>query len=355
MEIRDFVRRRRWALALLVVLPVLAAGATYAALRHRPALVEADGTLQTPPSMASSDSQIGLYVSELDRELEAPAVVTAASDQGVSARDLRSTLSASRVGTSSTIAVSFRADAPSDAALSALRVAIRTAAANIARQTLPPLQRATDIAEKQVAATTLALSRYEASIGTTTPEADYQRIETELVRARAGSQANGRSGTAVSDAAVQRLEEQLATAAVHLQRYSVLDARATAARAVEQTSEEDLVTAQARAAEDGSGALIQGADVVKMSRIRPLVESVLLAAALGFVLGLALLLAPDVLRRRNAEALEPYQRNDADESAQSVDERPVATTPPATSQVWSSRTLRMEPPSPGHGYGTSPT
>jgi hypothetical protein len=305
MEIRDYFRRPGRAIALLIVLPLLAAGGAFSILHNRPQLKEAAATLNTPPGSATGNTQIGLFEADFDQQLNDFSVISKVNRAtGVSAADLRHTLSASRVSTSSEIKVTLRSSASAAATEKALRMAVQLALSALAGRDVPQLQRQVTLATDQVNSAQSALDQYEKQHGSQFASEQSQSITNQIVTDLTQLSVAQSAGDTTTEASLQTeltsLEAQQHALASKLRKTEALTAQITAAQASLQSAREQLITGQASADADSSPSLILDVSVASLSKTTPLIEGVGVAIALAFALGLMLIVAPDVLRRNTA-------------------------------------------------------
>jgi hypothetical protein len=310
MEIRDYFRRTRRAIGLLILLPLLAGAGAYSILHNRPQLQEATATLETPPSSATGNTQIGLFEADFDQQLNDFSVISKVSQAtAVSAADLRHTLSASRVGTSTEIRVTLRSSASSVSTQRALRMSVQLVLSSLAGRDIPQLQRQVRLATDQVNTAQSALDQYQRQHGSQFANEQSQSITNQIVsdltQLSVAQSTGDAAGAAQLNQQLKSLKAQRLALSSQLQQTDALTVQITAAQATLQSARQQLIAGQASAETDSSPSLILDVSASSLSKTTPLIEGVGVAIALAFALGLVLIVGPDLLRRNNAADPQP--------------------------------------------------
>ncbi|WP_091546839.1 hypothetical protein [Modestobacter sp. DSM 44400] len=275
------------ALALLV--PVLAGLAAFWVLANQPTRYVATATVSVPGSAANSASRVGLFVADFaELAVSGTVLQDVSKSTGVPRADLDDGLEVARIGQSSLFTVVYTGDR-GQAVEPVVRAVIAGTFGNLVEvsDTDADLQAAVAAYDAAVA----ARSAYQDEIGTLQPDRDYtdlsSRIRSLQISPEIGSVAIIARLSATRDALVPQIR-----------RMQELDQAVQDAAQQRDEAQRAAESLQRQAAESQSSSTIQGLEVVEESRTPRLVQGVGVAAVAGLLIGLAALVLPDLLRRR---------------------------------------------------------
>jgi hypothetical protein len=300
VEIGHFIRSRPRISALALLFPVLAALAAVLVLANQPPRYTAVANVAVPSSAANSASRVGLYVADFAQvAVSDPVVSKAAQSTGVPQADIKSTLEVTRLGQSSLFSVTYTGNG---------RENVEPVVRAVITDTFNSLVQV-DSSDAALAAATKAYqdavqarADYQDQIGTLQPESDYTDLSSrirslELAPQTFANQAAIRDLTTQRDALVPQIRKMQELDQAVTDTASQRDEAARAAESVQQDA------AQAQSAET-----IQNVSVTPESRATRMVQGAGVAAVAGLLVGVAILVLPDVLRRRE-QPLATRQRN----------------------------------------------
>jgi hypothetical protein len=301
MEVRDYLRRRGAWLSILVVLPLIAALAAFSLLVAQPRMYGATLQVRTPTSSANSDSQIGLFVARYQQALTSPAIVQQASgSSGVRPSSLRA-MTATRIGETNLIKVQLTSRSGPPANAKAISLSAALALQALATEGLSELQAQVDGAKARLGTVQGLLSAFQERTGSAFPVNEYQSLTNSINSLRsdqAAADSAGEIGRSAGDGAqVSKLDERRSVLASLLGEAQQLQSDVDSASAASQDAQQRLTATQSSSrAEAISGQLAQPA-TYRLSRFGPVIQGTVIAAIVGFVLGLLILTGPDLLRR----------------------------------------------------------
>jgi capsular polysaccharide biosynthesis protein len=316
MEIGTYVRgllRKSWIIVLLVL---LAAGGAYLAERGTKDAYQAAVNLTVPAAQASTAGSNGQYVANFTVGLTTPQVVSAVSTAtGEPIAALTSGLAANQLGNSSFIQVTYTApDAAS--AVAVVNAAAKNTAALLAQ---PAIQTATsalnaakqalDVATAQQKTAQDALTAYTAKHGLIDPNVLYAATQSSLTQLNVSKQqaiAQGR-GTGNFDTAIANAQARLNALAPLLSQYNALSRAVNQAELATQTAQSRVITAAGDVADANAAPLIGDPTSSLVSKRSTVIKAVAVAAGLGFVLGLALVLLVEFLGATRRPRRGPQQ------------------------------------------------
>jgi hypothetical protein len=330
MEITEFLRRAGGRLWLLVVIPLLGAGAVVALSGDEKPTYQAIGTVVvTPPSGAEAAAAVAQAVDGFRSALSAQIVLDSASHAtGVPVGEIRDDVSSRRIGASNIVEVTY-AGSRQDKAAKLLTEQI-TQAQNIlftpALSTAKRGQAAAKSAYDKAADGMVDLRR---KTGLILPTEDYRAAAAEVTQLRVALvQSDARlTRTGPIQEALAKAEKDLDALAGKVREFE--DAQFAVDRARTDVTEADrAVTAtQARLEAARSGDSLKVGAVVEQARTTPLVRSAVSAAVVGLVLAFLLLVLLELVRpRRRAELadqqphLDPATRRGGPEDQRRADE-----------------------------------
>ncbi|HEV7193374.1 MAG TPA: Wzz/FepE/Etk N-terminal domain-containing protein [Jatrophihabitantaceae bacterium] len=316
MEIGTYLRGllRRWWLVVLIAL--IAASGAFVIDGGATDSYTASDNLTVPQSLATTAGANGQYVANFSVGLTTPEVLdTVAKAAGVSTSTISSRLSASQVGSSSFIQVSYvgknrdRAQIAVVSATKATAALLAKGAIETANTEVSAAQTALTNATAQQDAAQKALDAYTAANGYVDPNVLFQAAQSSITQLNVSKQQAIASGHATGnfDVAIQNAEAQLQLLAPKVSAYNKLNhalndaqAQVSSARARQSTAAQDLAIASAPPLVD------QPVVTVQTGR-STLLKGVAIAGGIGVVLGLALILLIEYIiasRRQRAAAAE---------------------------------------------------
>lgn len=301
MELRDYVHKRGRSLLILLLLPLLAGAAAFAVLQGRPQQYHASVQVAVPEIYAVSDSRIGLYIADFGQALTDNDLQDAVHDATrVSTKSLDS-LSASRVKLSSRLQVELTTPSSQRATREAVVAAAKAARLKLANQGLDVQQAAVQQAQQALDTAQTALTDYQNSIGVLFPAETYQATQANirsLENSRVEATAAGSAARVTAlTGQIQVLQKQLASLTPQVRQAQVLTNEITSATTNLRTAQQALTAKQNLATTAGNDDGLTAARSAPLSRTLPLVEGVAVAMAVALLLGLAIVLVPDLLRR----------------------------------------------------------
>ena len=292
MEIADLVRAVRRRLWLLMILPLVAGGIAFARLANDPESYRASATVAVPSAIERQAGAVGQYVANFRETLRSDDVVSpVARETGVRARALERRLQATRVGTTTTIRVSFTG---SNAA-AVERVVVQAAEATVARLAAPALGASSAVvatAEERYEQARDDLEAFTAETGFVLPEDLYRTKQNQLAATR-------------DEAAAEALRPELEALGEQVLRYQRLNDALQQATTV-------LNNARSRHLEADAD-VFQQVEVVQLVSDATLIRrGDLVARGVGTAVALALVLALGAILV--LELLRPSARRGPDEA-----------------------------------------
>jgi hypothetical protein len=269
-----------------------------------------------PQSLATTAGANGQYVANFKVALTSTAVIDpVAKAAAVSASTIGSRLSASQVGSSSFIKVSYtgknreRAIAVVRNATSLTAGVLAQGAIQAATTAVNAAQAALDDATTKVGAAQNAIDSYTAGHGYVDPNVLFQATQSSLIQLNVSKQqaiAQARP-TGNFDAAINAAQAQLAVLAPEVGAYNKLNHALTQAQALQSAAQTRVSTSSQDLDLAKSPPLIDVATVKVVTGRSTLIKGVAIAAGVGVVLGLALILLIEYIsasRRQRAAAAE---------------------------------------------------
>ena len=320
MEIADYLKVARRRLWILVLVPVLAAGAALAYGVLSPRTYSATATVLTPSLVGTQYSQfsgpqaISQFVSALAASAADPTVLgETAKETGISAETLTDNVSVSQVGASSNMKLTYRSEdkAASQRVAHALAtnalMNIYTAQGNIADLQAEAAKKALDTANQ-------AVNDYVVKAGVGEPSAAYQAAISQvawLQQTQANYRATGETASAnLMKGPIQAAQDQARTIGATLPQYNILLAAQSQANETYQVVLGDQRKVKVQAAAAADPGVIQTGDVnpdVTTSSIAKLVVPVFGAAVLFAIILIALFEFIAAIRRQASVKEEPQQ------------------------------------------------
>lgn len=283
MEIREYVRtKRRWLLPLVAV-PILAGVLTGGVLANQAPESTVRVYVQVPPDQSNSDSQIGLYVARFREALNLAKVRKRIADEAGIDREQLRTLDAARRGQSDQFTVSLTTTAGGERTLTAAETAARMGSVSVAEQSTESTDELLAAAKVSFDEAQNALFAYQDEIGDLDPNATYAAVTRQLLSPGAPTEA---------------LQAQQAELVPQVRRFNELKTGVAASSGRLSAAQNASAKQRAEVAAAESGRQILESDRVRRSTLRPIIQSVALAAFVAFLAVLGLSLLPDLFRRQ---------------------------------------------------------
>lgn len=304
MEIGTYVKGLLTKAWIVLLLAVLAGAGAYVAERGTRDAYQATVNVTVPAAQAETAGSNGQYVANFAVGLTTPTVVAQVSQEtGEPKAALTTGLDANQLGNSSFIAVTYTA---TDAA-TAVEVVNSAAKNTSALLAQPAIQTATNTSDatKQALATATAqqkasqdaINAWTARHGLVDPNVLYQATQSSLTQLSVSKQnaiAQGRS-TANFDSAIAAAQARLNVLAPQVVEYNALTRSLNQAELATQTAQSRVITVAGELADANAAPLIGDPTSTLVSRRSTITHAVVVAAGLGFVLGLALVLVIEFL------------------------------------------------------------
>ena len=302
MEIGHFIRSRPRISALALLFPVLAALAAVLVLANQPPRYTAVANVAVPSSAANSASRVGLYVADFAQvAVSDPVVSKAAQSTGVPQEDIKSTLEVTRLGQSSLFSVTYTGNG---------RENVEPVVRAVITDTFGSLVQV-DSSDAALAAATKAYqdavqarAAYQDQIGTLQPESDYTDLSSRIRSLQLAPQ------TLANQMAIRELATQRDALVPQIRKMQELDQAVTDTASQRDEAARAAESVQQDAAQAQSAETIQNVSVTPESKATRMVQGAGVAAVAGLLVGLAILVLPDLLRRRE-QPLAARQRNAA--------------------------------------------
>jgi uncharacterized protein involved in exopolysaccharide biosynthesis len=304
MEIGAFLKgllKKSWIVVLVVV---LAAGGSYLLVRGTKDAYAATVDVTVPAAQAATAGSNGQYVANFGVGLTTATVLADVSKAtGVPTATLAGGLTANQLGNSSFIGVGYSAGDPAKAeqvataAAKATTALLAQPAVATATNTLGSVNKALTVADGQVKAAQTALSTYATKYGLVDPNVLYASTQSSITQLNVSKQqaiAQGRT-TRSFDAAIAAEQTRLGQLAPQVVAYDALTRNLNQAQLAEQTAQSRVITASADLAAANAAPLIGAATNTLVPRNSTILQAVLIAAGLAFVLGFGLVLLLELL------------------------------------------------------------
>lgn len=299
MEILDYVRAKGRLLAILVLLPLLAGGATFLLLAREPARYRSRLEVAVPPSVASGVSALGLYIANFRQVITStPVVERVAAETGVPADELRTGLQVRQVGQANRMEVEFtstEAEAVSEAAGVATLAAFEDlAAARVAYE-----QRKLEVAQGQYDSARGEVDAFSTETGVIFPEDEYREADRELrdlERALIEAEETGLLDEAeLLRGTIDGVRADRDRLAPQLLTYQRLEETLDSAASARRQANGQLLDAEAQLTLVRTPELLGPVSSEPLPRAQMLASGVGLAAGAAFLLALGILTIPDLL------------------------------------------------------------
>jgi hypothetical protein len=314
MEIVDYLRAARRRLSLIILIPLLSAGAAAALLYAQPTMYMATATVDPPALVGGPTAQytgaqgVIQFVAAFQATASGPMVRTAISEQtGVSTTALGDRLVVTQRGGSPSVAVTFTS---SDKALVGPVV---EAASSVTLKAMFDSQVASararlDEAKAAVAKTNEAVGAFTSQQKMADPQKAYEAQLSRvngLVQQQASMRATGNAvGAAAMSSPIASASAALDKFGPILTQYNALVEARTAAVAAVNTAQTQLAQASAQldAADPTKIVYVAGARAV--DRNETVIRTVIAVGAAAFILALLLVLMLEVIARGRTQQAE---------------------------------------------------
>jgi len=310
MEIGTYVRsllKKSWIVLLIVV---LAGGATYAAVRGTKDMYQGSVNVTVPVAQSATAGANGQYVANFEVALTTPSVVAEVAESTLETKsNLTSGLGANQLGNSSFIQVTYTASHTAKAQQVVVAAAQATAnllaqpAIDAATTTLNAAKDALSVATSQESTAQAAMAAYTAKNGLIDPNVLYQSAQSSITQLNVSKQQAIAQGRAVGNftTAIIAAQNRLNVLAPQVVAFNALSRTLNQAELATATAQSRVITASGAVADANAAPLIGSPDGTLVSAKSTMVQAVAVAVGLGFVLGLALILLLEFLaatRRR---------------------------------------------------------
>jgi capsular polysaccharide biosynthesis protein len=305
--------KRSW---LIVLIALLAGGGAFWLQRDAKDTYRSSVNVTVPAAQASTSGANGQYVENFTVGLGVDSVVDqVSSSTGVGRTALKSGVKADQVGNSSFITVTYTGSSQAEA--SAVVVAAATDTSALLAQ--PAIQTATSAvgeartaqtqAAAQEKAANTALSTYLGKHGGIDPHVRYQALQSSITQLSVSKQqaiAQGRD-TGNFDSAIASAQKSLSKLGPQLSEYDGLTRTLNQADLAAQTAQARVVAASSDLATAKATPIVDAPHSTLVTAQETLVRAVAIAAGLGFVLGLGLVLLVElVLASRRQRRTPPF-------------------------------------------------
>jgi capsular polysaccharide biosynthesis protein len=311
VEIGDYLRVIRRRLWILVLVPLLAAGAVAAVLLLQPIKYRAVATVAAPALVGGSATNqysgsggVRVFVSNFTAALTAPQVVSKVADQTqTSEQTIRDNLTAQPIQESSLIEVSY-VDTQAARSAEVARTASRETIKFLFQSQVDLARRSVNTADKGVAEATSKIAEFIKKNNIVNPEQTYQLQEQNLLslqQRQLEAQAEGNTTVAATlGQAIQARQAELAKLAPLVTAYRDLQRQQDDAEARRNDLQRTLegLLAQSRAANPDS--VVDVSDPEKLSRLMAFVRQGGVAFGAGLFFAIAIVFLLELLRRPDA-------------------------------------------------------
>jgi len=336
MEIGTYVKGLLTKSWIVVLLAVLAGAGAYLAERGVRDAYQATVNVTVPSAQAGTAGSNGQYVANFAVGLTTPTVVAQVSQAtGEQKTALTDGLDASQLGNSSFIAVTYTA-ADAATAVEVVNAAAKSTSALLAQPAIQTATTTSDAAKQALTTATAqqkaaqdAVNAWTAKHGVIDPNVLYQAAQSSLTQLSVSKQnaiAQGRS-TSNFDTAIANAQARLNALAPQVVEYNALTRALNQDELAMQTAQSRVISAAGELADANAAPLIGDPTSALVSRKSVVTRAVAVAAGLGFVLGLALVLLVEFLSATRRPRRDEAQRSAT--AAPGAQPGPVAHTPVA--------------------------
>lgn len=307
MEISDYLRIIRRRLWILILVPLLAGGAVAALQLRQPASYASTATVAAPALVGGSQTNqytgatgARAFVSNFTAAITAPVIVNkVAAETGVLPGNIVKGLSVAPIGDSSLVQVTYKTSNKAKA-----EPVARVAASDTIKflfQTQVDLAKTT-VAEGQRTLTSADTELTNFSRTSPEPETAYNTLANQIATLQvqqANQTAAGNFAAAASlGSQVTKLQARLAQLAPAVTTFRTLTDRKTQAATRFSTAQQALDQANAQFAAADPAKVISVNKTKPVSRLTPLLKTVLPAVGAGLFLAVGLVFLLEVLSRR---------------------------------------------------------
>lgn len=284
MEIGQYLRARPWSVAIALLFPILAGLTAYALLQGPPTRYSASASVPVPESVGGSAS-IGIFAADFSLAAERERILEPIAEKnGVTVGGLRNNLDVERLGQSSRLTVSY-SNRNEDKVEPVLRDFIT---ATLVELTSDEASVANLKAAQAAAAKAQSALRTFQNENSLDPQRDYNQYSSAVI----DLQEEGITSGPQYNAAVARRDRQVEV----VRQYESLLAADEAAQDALRDAQSAARSSQAAATAARNPAVIEDLTVEEISQTSRVVQGTAVAAILGALVGLALLVLPDLLR-----------------------------------------------------------
>ncbi len=294
MEIIDYLRIIRKRIAVLLLVPLLAAGAAAAYILSSPATYSATATVSTGTLVGGTGDFTGpqatsQFVAAFSAAATGPSVINAVSDRtGVSPTDLRAGLLLAQAGASSDMTVTYTSTNKYDV-YGVVRSEVTQTLESMFQPRATAAAKQRDAAQAAVNAANSAVAAYAKKVGVADPPSAYQATLNQvyaLQQQQATLRANGNAAGAAG------LQPLLAAAQARLADFGPILGGYNDVAATQNAAEGDLTTAQTQYRQAQSQLESANAsDVTYISEVLPTSRTATLLTLVIPVFGAGILLA----------------------------------------------------------------
>ena len=356
MDIALFLRRKRWSLLLVVILPVVAGLLAYLVLADQPTQEVATLRVPIPESSASGFTDVNLYIENVQEGLRSTEVSRAvAAALPLSQARYREGISAERIGDAATVRIRFvqeqqgvQAQERPDPA-QVVRLATRLTLGGLAEDGLAYAQEQRARAQAELDA---AEERWDAFTGRT-GLAEYQReLASALDDQRslriqiANVSARDEPGLlAQLQGLLEQAEQRAREVRAAIPEAQRIERRLDRASGLLEEVARETLRAEADVARAAADDRVREVAVTERTDDRAVRDGVVVAVATGLALALVVLVVPDLWRSAGARRAVLLARDETDpEPAGPAPEPSEPVSPAATSG-----TTRRSGPVPARG------
>jgi len=293
MEMSNFLRSRPRTSALALLFPIVAGLVAFFVLSGSPTRYTANATVSVPGSDANSASRVGLFVADFAELATSNAVLDdVATKNGQSREELQAGLTVSRIGQSSLFSVVYTGDDQATAE-PVVRDVITGTFSNLVQ--VSDSDTTFQAASAAYDAAVAARSSYQDEIGTLTPENDYNDLSSRI----RSLQISPQIGSSLTIAGLTSQREALVP---QIRRMQELNQAVQDAANQRDAAQQEAESVQRAAQESQSESTIQNLEVTPESKTSRITQGVGVAAVIGLLVGVALLLLLEALHRRRTPA-----------------------------------------------------
>jgi len=327
MEIIDYLRIIRKRIALLLIIPIVAAALAAAYVLHSPQMYSATATVSTGALVGGTSDFTGpqatnQFVAAFSATALNPAVINEVSKKtGVGPAILRDGLTVAQSGASSDMTVQYQ---------SAKKTSVQTVLNAEVSSTLvamfqPRFESATkqrDTAQNAVSAANAAVAAYAKKVGIADPPQAYQSTLNQVASLegqRATMMATGNTvGAQALSVPLKAAQDRLASFGPILQGYSDVAAVQSAAESDFTAAQTAYRQAQSQLESASASNITYISATAATSRVSDLLTLVLPVFAAGFLVAFVVVIGLELLGNAKRTLSRPEEAEDAEEAAEPV-------------------------------------